>query len=423
VTAAARVLAIMGSGETTPTMVSTHRRLLERAGAGAAPVLLDTPYGFQENADDLTERARQYFKESVGTDSDLARFRSAGEIGSLAHEQALALLRAAPYVFSGPGSPTYALDQWLPSQVPGILAGKLRTGGVVVFASAAAVTLGCAAVPVYEIYKVGEAPSWRPGLDLLRETGLTAAVIPHYDNAEGGTHDTRYCYLGERRLAVLERELPEDTFVLGVDEHTVLVLDLGSGRATVHGRGGVTVRRDGRSRRFEAGTELAVEDLRTAAEPDRDAGTPADAPAPAAFTPADGDHAEDAGAPLLGDIDRLEAAFATALDGGDGDAAVTAMLELDETIVAWSRDSLQSDHLDRARSVLRSMMVRLGAAAGEGLRDRGAVVGPFVDAVLAARAALRERGDYESADRLRDGLLAEGVEIRDTEGGTEWELR
>src|SRR6266571_3494942 len=29
-------------------------------------------------------------------------------------------------------------------------------------------------------------------------------VIPHYDNAEGGTHDTRFCYLGERRLAALE---------------------------------------------------------------------------------------------------------------------------------------------------------------------------------------------------------------------------
>ena len=32
-------------------------------------------------------------------------------------------------------------------------------------------------------------------------TGLPAVVVPHYDNAEGGHHDTRFCYLGERRLA------------------------------------------------------------------------------------------------------------------------------------------------------------------------------------------------------------------------------
>jgi cyanophycinase-like exopeptidase len=419
-TALPRVLAVMGSGETTPTMVTTHRRLLERLGAGAVPVLLDTPYGFQENADDLTERARQYFKASVGTDVEVASFRSAEEAGSLGHEQALARLRDARYVFSGPGSPTYALSQWQGSQVPDVLVSKLRTGGVVVFASAAAVTLGCVAIPVYEIYKVGEAPAWRAGLDLLAETGLRAAVIPHYDNAEGGTHDTRFCYLGERRLSTLEQQLPDDAFVLGVDEHTVLLLDIDAGTAAVHGRGGVTVRRRGRSRRFEADAEVAIDDLRAAAE---HGGEPAPADRPPAFVPAAEGDATDAGTPLLGDLDRLEQTFRTALASGDGEGAVAAMLDLDETIVAWSRDSLQSDHLDRARSVLRSMMVRLGGAAGEGLRDPATVVGPFVDAVLAARAALRGRGDYEGADRLRDLLVAQGVEIRDAPGGTEWELR
>jgi len=34
-----------------------------------------------------------------------------------------------------------------------------------------------------------------------------------------------FCYLGERRLQVLEAELPPDVFILGVDGHTALVLD------------------------------------------------------------------------------------------------------------------------------------------------------------------------------------------------------
>ncbi len=79
-------------------------------------------------------------------------------------------------------------------------------GGGVTFASAAALTLGRFTVPVYEIYKVGVEPCWLDGLDVLGPFGLNVAVIPHYDNAEGGHHDTRFCYLGERRLAMLEAE-------------------------------------------------------------------------------------------------------------------------------------------------------------------------------------------------------------------------
>ena len=75
--------------------------------------------------------------------------------------------------------------------------------------SAAALTLGSHAVPVYEIYKVGADPEWVDGLDLLaRAHRIAAAVIPHYDNKEGGTHDTRFCYLGEERLRALEAGCP-----------------------------------------------------------------------------------------------------------------------------------------------------------------------------------------------------------------------
>src|SRR5450756_936149 len=70
-----------------------------------------------------------------------------------------------------------------------------------------------------DVYKrqVGEEPRWVDGLDLLgRLTGITAAVVPHYDNAEGATHDTRFCYLGERRLTRLEADLPAECGVLGL---------------------------------------------------------------------------------------------------------------------------------------------------------------------------------------------------------------
>src|SRR5258706_2402224 len=48
---APRLLVIMGSGETAPTMVTPHREIVARFGSNpSGAVLLDTPYGFQENA-------------------------------------------------------------------------------------------------------------------------------------------------------------------------------------------------------------------------------------------------------------------------------------------------------------------------------------------------------------------------------------
>ena len=58
-------IVLMGSGETAPAMVKTHRAVLPSPATGPA-VMLDTPYGFQVNADDLTSRTRRYFDESVG---------------------------------------------------------------------------------------------------------------------------------------------------------------------------------------------------------------------------------------------------------------------------------------------------------------------------------------------------------------------
>ncbi len=245
-----RILAIMGSGETAPTMAKVHRALFERLDAGGAaggvggsasggaprpaPVpaaILDTPYGFQENADELSARTVEFFGTSVGRPAVVASYRSR-EVDALTLATAVARIREARYVMAGPGSPSYALRQWAGGPIPDALAAKLADGGILTMASAAALTVGVVTIPVYEIYKVGEAPRWLEGLDLVgRATGLRAAVVPHYDNAEGGTHDTRFCYMGERRLCMLEAALPEGAFILGVDSHTALVLDLEAGTA------------------------------------------------------------------------------------------------------------------------------------------------------------------------------------------------
>ncbi|MHB1445249.1 MAG: CysS/YqeB C-terminal domain-containing protein [Acidimicrobiales bacterium] len=420
-----RLLTVMGSGETSPTMVKTHRALLERLGPPPVPaVLMDTPFGFQENAAEITEKAVAYFAESVGATIEVAGFRSAAETAdTVAHEKMLGRLRRARYVFAGPGSPSYALAQWKNSAVPGILADKLEQGGAVTFASAAALTLGLLTVPVYEIYKVGADPRWLDGLDLLRAAGLSAAVIPHYNNAEGGNHDTRFCYLGERRLRRLEEELPEDTFVLGVDEHTGLVIDLDAGTAEVVGLGVVTVRCRGRSAEVLSGETLTIDQLRSLAlKPAGPRGAHGESAA-ASTGPVTGGTPRAARSPLLEAIGARQAAFDAAVADRDGQGAVAAALGLDDDLAAWAADTLQSDERDRGRAVLRSMIVSLGDLAETGLQDPRRSMAPFVELVLGRRRLAREERRFAEADALRDELVALGIEIQDRAEGTDWDLR
>ncbi len=379
-------------------MVTPHQQVFAALGTDVPAVCLDTPYGFQENADELTSRVRGFFSESVGRSVQPVRFRSRAQADAdpAEHAEQMANLLAARWVFSGPGSPSYALRHWTGSSVPAALDARLAVdgeGGAVVFASAAALTLGLVTVPVYEIYKVGEDPRWLDGLDVLgHATGLRAAVVPHFDNTEGGTHDTRFCYLGERRLATLEQSLPAGAFVLGVDEHTGLVLDLDAGTGRVVGRGSLTVRVQGRSWTAPTGSTVTLDELADRGASER---TQPSTSGPGAAEPV----------VTASDVDARLAA-------GDVRGAVNAVLLL-ESAASTSAE----------REAVRTAVARLGAYAADAPVDRAAEVGPYVDLLLELRAAARTDRRFADADAVRDRLDALGVEVRDTATGAEWGLR
>ncbi|WP_144070093.1 hypothetical protein [Nonomuraea indica] len=385
------MLVLMGSGETSPTMVEVHRAVAGRLRSGARAVLLDTPYAFQENAADISARACRYFERSVGL-----RVEVSGDV------------TGADWVFSGPGSPTYALDRWAGGPVGGDLRARVRSRrGVTVLASAAACTAGLATVPVYEIYKVGAEPHWRPGLGLLEPLGLRAAVVPHFDNAEGGTHDTRFCYLGERRLARMERDLPPGAAVLGVDEHTAVLIDLVNETLDVAGRGGLTVRRAGSSAVLPAGTRIGLAELRRLAEGTGAAVLPATPPptaAPACET-------------LEETVRSCERRFAAALAGPEPDpaAAARAVLRLEAELVRWAADTEEdAGGVDEARDLLRLLIARLAEVAPATSLRR------LVEPLLALRDDLRGSGRYEIADALRQAMAKGGVLVEDTPDGPRW---
>jgi hypothetical protein len=269
---------------------------------------------------------------------------------------------------------------------------------------------------VYEIYKVGEKVHWLEGLDLLAGIGLDFVVIPHYDNGQGGTHDTRYCFMGETRLRLLEEQLPSGLAILGVAEHTAAIFDLDAGTLEVRGRGFVAVRRAGVEHRFEPGPPIELENLQSGA------GAATHRPDAADSGEKDAPGSPPVASPLLEDADEHRRAFEEALDRLDSDAAVAALLELDERLAAWATDTLESDELDRGRSVLRGMVVRLGEISQTGLSNPRETVGPFVDLLLRLREEARRERRYADADMVRTSLTGLGVEVHDSPAGPEWTL-
>ena len=452
--AASQVLAIMGSGETSPTMVTVHKALI--AGTGGQPagaLLLQTPYAFQENCADISARARQYFARSVGlTVSVFPDDEPAGQghgPGAGLAAARLTPLRTAGWVFSGPGSPTYALARWDASGVSQALRDRIAAGhGRTVMASAAAATIGCATLPVYEIYKAGADPHWLGGLDLLGLLGLPVALIPHYNNTEGGTHDTRYCYLGERRLARMERELPAGAAVLGVDEHTAAVIDLAAATLAVTGRGTVTVRRAGQSTVLPAGTILSLADLRglirgeaRAAGVTGAAGRTSPEASGSPASPADRDTGFAAPLPLPELTALARERFEAADRAGDVPGMVTAILDLEAAITDWATDTEEDQGTAQSRAVLRGLITALGqrtaelaARAARPARLAGLIpaaggscapsgpLGAVVEPLLTLRAELREQGAWPAADTIRDALTAAGFQLQDTADGTRWTL-
>jgi cyanophycinase-like exopeptidase len=216
-------------------MKTTYRHLLEHVDAKSITIL-DSSYGFQENADELTERLQQHFRDAFGLKTKVASLRHP-DADRHEKDRFLETIGESEVVFAGPGSPSYACRVWEGLSLRDALAGVVDRGGAVVMASAAAITLGVKALPVYEIYKVGADPSWIEGLDLLSLYGLSVVVVPHWNNQEGGTHDTSHCFIGASRFRRLVDLLPPSVSVLGVDEHTSLSFHGATGTMRVLGAG------------------------------------------------------------------------------------------------------------------------------------------------------------------------------------------
>ena len=106
------------------------------------------------------------------------------------------------------------------------------------------------------------------GLNLLGPFGRDVAIVPHWNNHEGGEElDTSHSFMGQERFERLLGLLPSDVDVVGIDEHTALILDFVAGLAIVLGRGGVTWQRDGSTTRLDVGASMPLAALGLTRQP------------------------------------------------------------------------------------------------------------------------------------------------------------
>ncbi len=259
------IVTFISSGETSPTGGLIFRKLSASLPRGYRVAILETPAGFELNSAKVAGRVADAIALRTAEFSpqiDVIPARRKAKPFSTDEAALLRPVSAADMVYMGAGSPTYAVRQLRGSLAWQLVLASWQQGAQLVLASAAAVAVGAFALPVYEIFKAGEDPEWKPGLDLFGPIGWSLAVVSHWNNTEGGEDlDTSRCFIGRERFDALAGTLPPGTTILGLDEHTAAVLDWSAGRGRVEGRGTITVVRDGRERTFPVESEFPLEEL------------------------------------------------------------------------------------------------------------------------------------------------------------------
>ena len=274
-------IAFLGSGETSlaggrifETLARSHPQQLKIA-------LLETPAGFELNSAQVTGRVAEFMQtrlQNYKPQIDVIPARKRGTDFSPDDAEILQPLLSANMIFMGPGSPTYAIRQLQDSLAWDILRARHRLGATLIFASAATISIGAWALPVYEIYKVGEDVYSLPGLNLFSDFGVTLSFIPHWNNAEGGIDlDTSRCFVGLDRFNQWCGTLPVENTTLGLDEHTGIIIDLQTGECQVLGVSSVSLVRECDPEIYATGASFPLTELGEIRVPESlDAGIPAE---------------------------------------------------------------------------------------------------------------------------------------------------
>jgi hypothetical protein len=255
-------IAFLGSGETSLAGGRIFESLARLITDPLKIAILETPAGFELNASLVAGRVAEFLKtrlQNYKPQIDLVAARKQGTPYSPDSPEVIAPLLTANMIFMGPGSPTYVARQLRGSLAWDVIRARHRQGATLVFSSAATISIGVWVLPVYEIYKVGEDVHRKDGLNLFADFGVELNFIPHWNNAEGGIDlDTSRCFMGIDRFKQWRNLLPPENTILGLDEHSGVIMDFESGTCEVHGVSAVTVLRNAEESMHSSGSVFSL---------------------------------------------------------------------------------------------------------------------------------------------------------------------
>ena len=232
-------IVLFGSGETSPSGRMVHEYVLRKMGKDKPlVVLLSTPAGFQPNVETVYGEMLHFFKTRLKNFHPRVQICFANTKEDANNPDTIKILDAADYIFTGAGSPTYAVENLKGTLLYKKIIERVKEGASLAIASAATAAFSKYCLPVYEIFKVGEELHWIDGLGTYGEFLESMTIIPHFNNAEGGAKlDTSRCWMGVERFEKLLKMLPKGEKVLGIDEHTAIAFDLATKECIVRGKG------------------------------------------------------------------------------------------------------------------------------------------------------------------------------------------
>jgi hypothetical protein len=258
-------IALLGSGETSLAGGRIFELIAQRFDSPLQIAILETPAGFELNSPMVAGRVGEFLKnrlQDFTPQIDIIPARRRGTPFSPDESQILQPLLRANLIFMGPGSPTYAVRQLTGSLAWDLVRARHRQGAALVLASAAVIAVGAYALPVYEIYKVGENVSVVPGLNFFADYHLQLSLLPHWNNTDGGGDvDTSRCFAGVERFNLWCSLLPAGHTTLGLDEYTGIIIDFVAGKCSVSGASSITLFRVCNPEIFPAGAKFPITEL------------------------------------------------------------------------------------------------------------------------------------------------------------------
>lgn len=259
------LVVLFGSGETAPTSGKVHEYVAQHLPTSPQIAILETPAGFEPNSPQVAGKIETYLArrlQNYQPQIEVLPARKKGTSHSPDDPDIVRPILRANWLFLGPGSPTYAARQLRGSLALEMIAARHRLGAALMLASSATLAFSAYTMPVYEIYKVGQDLHWQDGVNFFAPFGLPLVVIPHWNNTDGGDElDTSRCYLGRNRFSRLVDMLPPDQTIVGLDEHTALVIDKAAASCQVMGNGRAVILRNGQRTEYETGATFHPEQL------------------------------------------------------------------------------------------------------------------------------------------------------------------